>query len=62
MKYNINNATFPPKSLDIAWINMVWDTKRSKYLDDISEQEEDCMIYTIKKLYKIMWERKNHFE
>lgn len=34
----------------------------SKYLDDISEQEADCMIDTIKKLYKIMWERKNHFE
>lgn len=34
----------------------------SKYLDDISEQEADCMIDTIEKLYKIMWERKNHFE
>lgn len=34
----------------------------SKHLDDISEQEADCMIYTIKKIYKIMLERTNHFE
>lgn len=34
----------------------------SKYLDSISEQDADCMIETISKLYKIMCERKNHFE
>lgn len=34
----------------------------SENLDDISEQEADCMISTIHKLYKIMCERRNHFE
>lgn len=34
----------------------------SECLDDISEQEADCMIDTIKKFYKIMCERKRDFE
>ncbi len=34
----------------------------SGYMGDISEQEADDMICTIKKLYKIMCERKNYFE
>ncbi len=42
--------------------NRQYFSELSKYLDDISEQEADCMICTIKKLYKIMWERTNHFE
>lgn len=34
----------------------------SAYLDDISEEEADCMIRTIGKFYKIMCERRKHFE
>lgn len=42
--------------------NKQYFSELSKHLDDISEQEADCMIYTIKKIYKIMLERTNHFE
>lgn len=42
--------------------NRQYFSELSGYLGDISEQEADCMICTIKKLYKIMYERKNHFE
>lgn len=34
----------------------------SAYLDDISEEEADCMIRTIGKFYDIMCERRKHFE
>lgn len=34
----------------------------SVYLDDISEEEADCMIRTIGKFYEIMCERRKHFE
>ena len=34
----------------------------SKYLDHISEEEADCMISTIKKLYQVMCERRIHLE
>ena len=34
----------------------------SAYLDDISEEEADCMIRTIGKFYEIMCERKKHYE
>ncbi len=34
----------------------------SVYLDDISEEEADCMIRTIEKFYEIMCERRKHFE
>lgn len=34
----------------------------SAYLDDISEEEADCMIRTIGKLYEIMCERRKHYE
>ena len=33
----------------------------SAYLDDISEEEADCMIRTIGKFYEIMCERRKHF-
>ncbi len=42
--------------------NKQYFSELSKHLDDISEQEADCMICTIKKIYKIMLERTNHFE
>lgn len=34
----------------------------SSYLDDISEEEADCMIQTIGKFYRIMCERSEHYE
>ena len=34
----------------------------STYLTDISEQEADCMISTIEKLYRLMYERKINLE
>ena len=34
----------------------------SAYLDDISDEEADCMIRTIGKFYEIMCERRKHFE
>lgn len=34
----------------------------SAYLDDISEEEADCMIRTIGKFYEIMCERRKHYE
>lgn len=34
----------------------------SAYLDDISEEEADCMIRTIGKFYEIMCERRKYFE
>lgn len=34
----------------------------SAYLDDISEEEADCMIRTIGKFYEIMCEGRKHFE
>lgn len=34
----------------------------SAYLDDISEEEADCMIRTIEKFYEIMCERRKHYE
>ena len=34
----------------------------SAYLDDISEEEADCMIRTIGKFYEVMCERRKHFE
>lgn len=34
----------------------------SKYLDDISQEEADCMINTIEKLYKVMCERRINLE
>lgn len=34
----------------------------SEYLDDISEEEADCMIRTIGKFYEIMCERRKHYE
>lgn len=42
--------------------NKQYFSELSKHLDDISEQEADYMICTIKKIYKIMLERTNHFE
>lgn len=32
------------------------------YLNDISEEEADCMIQTIEKFYNVMLERKGHYE
>ena len=34
----------------------------SAYLDDISEEEADCMIRTIGKFYEIMCERRKHYD
>lgn len=34
----------------------------SAYLDDVSEEEADCMIRTIGKFYEIMCERRKHYE
>ena len=34
----------------------------SSYLDDISEEDADCMIRTIGKFYEIMSERREHYE
>ena len=34
----------------------------SSYLDDISEEDADCMICTIGKFYEIMSERREHYE
>ena len=34
----------------------------SAYLDDISEEEADCMIRTIGKFYEIMCERRKHYQ
>lgn len=34
----------------------------SAYLNDISDEEADCMIRTIGKFYEIMCERRKHFE
>lgn len=34
----------------------------SKYLDDISEEDADCMINTIEKFYKVMSERRVDIE
>ena len=34
----------------------------SAYLEDISEEEADCMIRTIGKFYEIMCERRKHYE
>lgn len=34
----------------------------SPYLEDISEEEADCMIRTIGKFYRIMCERREHYE
>ncbi len=34
----------------------------SAYLDDISEEEADCMIRTIGKFYEIMCEMRKHYE
>lgn len=34
----------------------------SSYLNDISEEEADCMIETIEKFYRIMCERSEHYE
>ena len=34
----------------------------SAYLDDISEEEADCMIRTLGKFYEIMCERRKHYE
>lgn len=42
--------------------NRKYFNELSEYLDDISDQEADCMISTIDKLYKIMCERRNRFE
>jgi len=32
------------------------------YLNDISEEEAECMISTIEKFYQVMYERRNSFE
>ena len=32
-------------------------SRLSEYLDDISEEEADCMIQTIQKFYAVMSER-----
>lgn len=37
-------------------------SRLSKYLDDISEEEADCMIRTIEKFYKVMSERRVDIE
>ena len=37
-------------------------SRLSEYLDDISEEEADCMIETIGKFYEIMCERRNHYD
>lgn len=37
-------------------------SRLSKYLDDISEEEADCMIQTIEKFYKVMSERRVDIE
>ena len=42
--------------------NRKYLSELSEFLDDISEQEADCMIATIDKLYQIMCERRKHFE
>lgn len=42
--------------------NRKYFSELSEFLDDISEQEADCMIATIDKLYQIMCERRKHFE
>ena len=42
--------------------NRQYFSELTAYMDDISEQEADCMICTTKKLYKIMCERRNKFE
>ena len=34
----------------------------SAYLDDISEEEADCMIRTIGKFYQIMCDRREHYD
>lgn len=34
----------------------------SQYMDDISEEEADCMIATIDKFYKVMSERRKNIE
>ena len=34
----------------------------SSYLDDISEEDADCMIRTIGKFYEIMSEKREHYE
>ena len=34
----------------------------SRYMDEISEQEADCMIATIDKFYKVMSERRKNIE
>lgn len=34
----------------------------SPYLNDISEEEADCMIQTIEKFYQIMCERRKHYD
>lgn len=34
----------------------------SSYLDNISEEDADCMIRTIGKFYRIMCERSEHYE
>ena len=34
----------------------------SSYLDDISEEDADCMIRTIGKFHEIMSERREHYE
>ena len=33
-----------------------------EYMDDISEEEADCMIHTIEKFYKVMSERRANIE
>ena len=42
--------------------NRKYFSELSEFLDDISEEEANCMISTINKLYQIMCERKKHFE
>lgn len=37
-------------------------SRLSKYLDDISEEEADCMIRTIEKFYRVMSERRVDIE
>lgn len=34
----------------------------SQYMADISQQDADCTISTINKLYNLMYERRDHFE
>lgn len=38
--------------------NRKYFSELSEFLDDISEEEANCMISTINKLYQIMYERK----